>query len=1463
MCKLGNNGRRSGKRRAQNRSTSQCRVNFEYRIERTPTTAPMSHIFISHSSKDHESAQAVADWLKEQGHTFYFLDFDPDNGITAGKHWEDELYRHLRLCRVVIALVSPSWLASRWCFAEVTQARAAGKPVFVVKVAPCAIDSLLTDIQRVDLTTNSAEGYRCLARGLKEVGIDPSDAFTWDPSRPPYPGLLAFEEEDAAIFFGREADIQKGLETLDGLRRRNGAPFVLCLGSSGSGKSSLLRAGLIPRLRKNRGGWLPIAPCRPQENPMEELALKLTNAFNMLGELRDWRSVYEQLFAPSNSRDWDASPDRDAVTGAGLKELTRDLRVLAKQHDATVLLAIDQAEELFGYSDPRMSRAFLRCLRGALEMSGHGLMAIATMRSDTLSNFQMYADLQGFAYEPLPVDPIPLRDLPQIIEGPARLADITLEPGLAQMLLQDATTSDALPLLAFTLRELYERYGQDHRLRVKEYEDLGRLEGSVRRAADAVIYRTSPSPEELGALRMAFVPAMVRVNDEGDFIRRRASWLDLPARAHRLLQEFIEARLLVSRGEVGERIVEVAHEALLRAWPRLTGWLREDRDNLRVLDDLRRATEEWQTHGSGEDWLVHHGERLEAVEAMLKLPQFAGQASEIAKGYLAKCVAKRREEQERVEREALAERNRLEAEARTARRTRIAAILIAIIAIFAVGAAVVAWRQSGVADAERNQALLSQSKALGAVSREQTDKGYATLGLLLALEALPKQANGDRPLVPSAEAALLYALFAQREEHTLAGHTQGVNKVRFSPDGSLIVTAARDHTARLWSSATGKLTATLEGHDSQVYDAEFSPDGQRAVTASSDKTARIWDAKTGGTTLVLRGHEGDVYQASFSPDGEKVITASSDKTARVWDARTGQMTSVLKGHDGEVLAAEFSPGGQQIVTSSADGTSRVWRLGELALEGKSLILRGHTKLVTCAAFSPDGARIVTTSWDHTARLWDMASGKMIATLEGHQDGVSRAAFAPDGKLIVTTSADGTARLWDGITGKPVAVLQGHKGQVHDAQFSQDGHWLVTAADDGTARLWDVASRETLDIFAGHAGRAWSARFSPNGQRVATASEDNTSRVWRVVPNNIMADLKGHKGHVHRSVFSPDGHRLVTVSDDHTARLWDGNTGHEVAVLTAHTGEVWYAAFSKNGQRFVTTSTDSTARLWDTATGALVHTLRGHEGLVNHAHFSPNGQQVVTGGEDGLARVWDVAAGKTVALLKGHHGAVNFVEFSPDGQRIVTASQDSTARLWNAMTGELVAVLEGHRGPVINGAFSVDNSRLITASWDRTARLWDGTSGKSLLTLRGHGDAVLSATFSPDSRRIVTASSDNTARVWDSVTGKSLIVLSGHGGEVYDASFSLDGRLVLTASGDGTARLWHTASGIPVAVLKGHRGPVVGAVFAPGARYVATASWDHTARLWELPVRPDIDWIKHARENIPRELSADERRLYLE
>ncbi len=1393
---------------------------------------PVSQIFLSHSNKDKKISISMAKWLMDQGHFSLFLDFDPAHGIAAGKRWEDEIYQQLRNCSAMIALVSPNWLESRWCFAEATQARAAGKPLFIVKVENCSTKELFEDVQHMDLTEESATAYQLLARGLKEAGIEPGEAFTWDRSRPLYPGLNAFQEKDAAVFFGRNDEIGKILGVLNSTRRTKGPPLILLLGASGSGKSSLMRAGLIPRVRKDKQAWLPLSPFRPQQNPMEELAGILAQAFNDLKEPRGWHSIYNQLYESYVPEEQKYSPNKESANGKGLKNLAGDLRILADQQDATVLLAIDQAEELFGYSDVEKSMAFLECVSNALKISGNRLMVIATIRSDTFSSFQTKSNFEDFMYQTIPISPIPKRNLPQVIEGPAKLANVKFESGLISRLVGDAETDDALPLLAFTLRELYERYGKDRRLEIQDYEDLGGLEGSVRRAANEIIERKNPSEETLNIFRQALIPAMVRITEEGKFVRRHARWQDLPSRAHDLLDEFVEARLIISDGKENERVIEVAHEALFRAWPMLEGWLHEDRNNLIILDDLRRSAEKWEEGNQKKTWLVHHGERLLRIEKMLQSTQFAHQINNSTRNYLDACRKKQR-------------------------RAKVTATIIGFAAVLAISGLGFGLNQVQVAEEQRKQLLSSR---LSTESRLLTDEGQPTLGTLIALEALSQNGNTVPTHVPNAEAALLHALFQQREKHILHGHSEGINQVQFSSDGSLVVTASGDQTAMIWNTATGKTNVTLVGHNGQIYDAGFSRNNKKVVTASSDGTAKIWSVETGETLETLKGHTDQVYISRFSQDGTRVLTASADGTAQLWNSETGERSYVLEGHSDQVFWAEFSQDGKRVVTASADQTAGVW---DIERGKRLLVLTGHEGPILHAAFSPDGQRIITTSWDKNARLWDGKTGETLAILEGHEDGVDHAAFSPDGSQVVTTSADKTARLWDGKSGEPLGILKGHKGYVYDAQFTQDGKWLITASEDKTARLWNVATHEMMDIYGSHKNEVLSAQFSPDGKLVATASADSTARVWKVAPNTNMRVLRGHKDRVHKVNFSlADSSNLVTVSDDGQARIWDGKTGEIIHVLQAHKEKDWYAVFSNDGKHLLTTSTNGKARLWNSRTGNLRHTFSGHKGLVFHAHFSPDGNQVVTAGSEGSAKVWDVESGQLVSELSGHHSYVNFAEFSGDGKHLVTASQDKTARLWDASSFNFIASLTGHNGPIINAAFSPDSNSLATVSGDKTIRVWNAKTGNFLRRLTGHTDEVLSVGFSSDNKLLVTGSSDTTARLWDIMTGQMVRVLQGHDRRINDVSFSPDGRMILTASSDRTARLWHVASGLSVAILKGHHNEVLDAAFSSDGYYVATASWDNTARLWTLPVGNDDDWVSFAKQTLLRQLTEEETQLYL-
>jgi len=653
--------------------------------------------------------------------------------------------------------------------------------------------------------------------------------------------------------------------------------------------------------------------------------------------------------------------------------------------------------------------------------------------------------------------------------------------------------------------------------------------------------------------------------------------------------------------------------------------------------------------------------------------------------------------------------------------------------------------------AARIEALQQAAETRTAQSRLLTEAAARRLedgdvagaeGIILEVLTNPGFAAGHAPAAINVfqEARALDAELA-----VLAGHTDVVESAAFSPDGSRIVTASYDGSARIWDAQTGAPLAVLSGHRAAVRSAAYSPDGSHIVTASQDMTARIWDARSGGQSSVLIGHGDFVYGASYSPDGTRIVTASRDKTARIWDARTGAQLVVLSGHSEFVYGASYSPDGTRIVTASRDGTARIWD----ARTGKELaVLAGHGSTVWSALYSPDGTRIVTASADKTARIWDARAGTPLAVLAGHRDKVEFAAFSPDGTRIVTASEDKTVRLWDSSTGTQVAVLGMHADAVECASYSADGTRIVTAGADKTARIWSTRSGMQLAVLA------------------------------------------AHRDVVEYAAYSPDGTRIVTVSDDKSARIWDARRGVALAELSGHGKPVVYAAYSPDGARIVTASFDRTARIWDARSNATLAVLTGHENAILSAAYSPDGARIVTASQDRTARIWDSHTARQLAVLSGHGDRVRFAAYSPDGTRIVTASVDKTVRLWDARTAAQLTVLGIHGDVVNSAAYSPDGTRIVTASDDKTARIWDARTATEVASLSGHGDRVLFAAYSPDGTRIVTASSDKTARIWDARSGSQLAVLSGHGDIVEAATFSPDGATIVTASDDKTARIWN-------------------------------------------------------------------------
>jgi WD40 repeat protein len=1417
----------------------------------------MSRIFLSHSSANNAEAVALRDWLNREGWNDVFLDIDLDRGIAAGERWERALNEAANRCEAVLFVVSRAWLASGWCLKEFNLAHRLNKRLFgllVDDLAPADLPVNLTSTwQLVRLSagrdhvmlrvtmpftgeeahvTFSAEALARLKTGLQRAGLD-SRFFAWppdsDPNRPPYRGLRPLEAEDAGIFFGRDAPIVEALDRLRGLRGAAPPRLLVILGASGAGKSSFLRAGLVPRIRRDDQNFMLLPVLRPDRAAIN-------------GETGLVRALETAMQAQSLVQT--RADIKTAISGgaptllpllAKLADKARPPRLPGEPESKppSVVLPIDQGEELFLAEGETEAGPLLALIRDLLTADAPGIIVIFTMRSDSYEQLQTAKALDGINQQTLSLPPLPKGAYQTVIEGPTeRLKDgpraLKIEPALTQALLADIEAGggrDALPLLAFTMERLYLEYGGRGRLTLADYEALGRIKGSIEAAVERAMAAADADPKipqdrtaRLTLLRRGFIPWLAGIDSETGSPRRRVARMsEIPSEARPLIDQLVAQHLLATdvARDSGEVTIEPAHEALLRQWGLLQGWLEEDFGALTTLTGVQRAARDWAANNKDGGWLTHAAGRLEEAERSKSRDDLARLITPTERDYLARC--RQKEDAERS-----AERVRLARERRNLRRVRWALTAFFVVVMAALGGAL--WQSYQAS--KREAAVFASSSASVSV------QGFCDRALRMAVAGLPPSQGGSPLTFRSFELEDGLSRYASAKECpfrlALSGHTKPVWSAVFSPDGSRVVTASDDNTARLWDVTTGAALATLSGHTEAVRSAAFSRDGSRIVTASFDHTARLWDAKTGAALATLLGHTDLVLSAVFSPDGGRVVTASADKTARLWDATTGAALATLSGHTDRVTSAVFSPDGSRVVTAAWDETTRLWD----ATTGAALAtLSGHTHFVTSAVFSPDGSRVVTASFDNTARLWDAKTGAALATLSGHTNPVNSALFSPDGSRVVTASSDSTARLWDATTGAALATLSGHTNGVVSAAFSPDGSRVVTASLDHAARLWDAKTGVALVTLSGHTNGVVSAAFSPDGSRVVTASEDNTARLWEATTGAALATLAGHTNPVNSAVFSPDGGRVVTGSDDHTARLWDATTGVALATLAGHTDWVNSAVFSPDGSRVVTASDDNTARLWDAKTGATLATLSGHTNRVVSAVFSLDGSRVVTASSDGTARLWDATTGAGLATLSGHTDRLNDAVFSPDGSRVVTASADNTARLWDATTGAALATLSGHTNWVSSAVFSPDGSRVVTASFDNTARLWDATTGAVLATLTGHTNAVKSAVFSPDGSRVVTASADNTARLWDATTGAALATLSGHTNLVISAVFSPDGSRVVTASADNTARLWDATTGAALATLSGHTNGVVSAAFGPNGSRVVTASYDNSVRIW--------------------------------
>ena len=1305
----------------------------------------MARIFISYATPDRVIADEVSSWLRAAGHE-PFLAHDLRDGISVGEVWKQRLYRELREVDAVIGVVTSSFMASSWCSVELGIADALGCRLIPLRAEVGVVHPLMQDLQCADYQADSQQARDQVLQAVR--GLEDGED-TWREGDNPFPGLEPFTAALSRVFCGRAAEARDVGNRLRSMGSSGG--MLAIVGPSGSGKSSLLNAAVAPLLDEDQA-WLRVPSLVPGIDPLPELARALASTASRL-ELG-----------------WSASEVRGRLE-AGTDGLRRVADDLLAARPATfqrrLLVMVDQAEELFTRTTPAALHRFALLLSDAVTGP---VRVVTAMRSEFLDDLRDLPALAGVPIEAYVLAPLGREALRDVIEQPAKIARLRLDDGLVAQLVADTDSGEALPLLAFILRQLAEGLPVGGTLTLARYHDLGGVRGALTRHADAaftdaVQVSGLTEPEVLAGLTR-----LVTVDETGRRGRRQIKLTGLPEPLRVALQIFVERRLLLSdTDDDGQVWLTVAHEALLTEWRPLNTATANITAALRTAREVEQAAAEWNSADRPEHYLWDD-KRLTTTLATLGMSSDGSHRNPAAP----RPVELNDEAQAFLD--ATAQRVRVTHERERRRRTRTIAVLSTLL-LLVTAASIFAFQQGNTAQTQLDTAIFHRTTA-------QADRLRSTdmsLAAQLDLAAYRMRADPDlyTALLTDANAAL---------STPLTGHTGPVDAGAFSPDGRTLASGSTDHTVRLWN-VTNRAQPTslgppLTGHTDTVYAVAFSRDGSTLATGSTDKTVRLWNvtdpARPTPLGAPLTGHTEDVNAVAFSPDGSTLATGSTDKTVRLWSvtdpARPIPLGPPLTGPTNAVLALAFRPDGRTLASGSYDETLRLWNVTDPAAPTPlGTPLAGHTGPVHAVAFSADGHTLASGSYDHTARLWnvtDPAAPTPLGTpLAGHTNVVLAVAFSPDGHTLATGSTDHTARLWN-VTNRaqPTPVgspLTGHTNWVYAVAFNPDGRTLATGSTDHTIRLWNIPSA----LMTGHTSTVLAAAFSPDGRTLATASADRTVRLCNVTdparPIPLGQPLIGHTDYVYALAFSRDGRTLATGSYDQTVRLW--NVTDPAAPiplgqpLIGHTDYVYALAFSRDGRTLVTGSKDRTVRLWNVTDPAqptpLDQPLTSHTDSVLAAAFSPDGRILATGSADRTVRLWNMTdpAHPTPlgSPLTGHTNSVYAVAFSRDGRTLATGSYDQNVRLWNvtdpARPTSLGGPLIGHTGPVYAVAFSRDGHTLATGSYDQNVRLWNVTNRARPTSLgrplTGHTNWVYAVAFSPDGHTVATGSADRTVRLW--------------------------------------------------------------------------------------------------------------------
>jgi WD40 repeat protein len=1151
--------------------------------------------------------------------------------------------------------------------------------------------------------------WRALAAG-EEAGRPVADG----AGPPPYRGLAAYQPSDAQWFFGRQRLVDDLVRQL--MERR----FLAVFGPSGVGKSSLLRAGLVPAVRQGASsgaaGW-PAAVMTPGSRPLAELAELLAGLTGgSAGEIRD---------------DLEIDPER-------IHLMVR--QVLAPEPaQVELLLMVDQFEEVFASGcDPAEPGRFIAALLAACGREDSRCRVVLGMRTDFYGRCAEHPALvSALSGAQVLVGAMSGPEVREAVVKPAERAGLMVEGALVSAVVAEvAGRVGALPLASHALLAAWRRR-RGNTITLAGYEAAGGIDGAVAQTAEEVYGGLAEGQRRV--VRDLLL-RLIDLGEGGVVSRRRMPRAELAAKdpdAAVVLARLAAARLVTLDSDT----VEITHEALIRAWPRLQTWVDEDRDGLRIHRQLTAAAAEWEALGR-DPGALYRGVRLTVAGDWDRAGTRALTDSE--REFLTTSLAGRR-------REAVATRRR--------RRVVVAAVTVVCVTVaMLIGAVRI---QADRASAERD---LSASRQLVASARAQSPLD-PELALLLAMRAYQLRPG------PHSEAVLRQTTAQSRGTTSLHGHGAEVIAVAYSPDGRRVATASFDGAIRVWDLARGGDPLVLRRPQTAFADVMFSPDGRRlAVVASEQHTAAatsrvaVWDLFDVGSYTVLEGDDTGIARIAYSPDGRRLAGAGWAGDISVWDTAAPGRPTTLRGDAGAILDIAFGPDGR-LASGMIDGTVRIW---DTYAGRQTSVVGGHATGVRAIAFSPDGHWVASVGGERTVRLWDVAGNRAMTELTGHEQEVNAVAFSPDGRRIATGSTDRTVRVWETAHPTHAMVLRGHRGRVNAVTFSPDGHTLASASGDQTARIWDTGGRTAPAVIGGHPAPTGPSAVSPGGRFTASAGRDGTIQVTGTTPGGPRTVLRGAAVPVHDLALSADGRTLAALTDDGAVRVWTPDNAAVPTVVRCTdqmtSGNRVDIAVSDDGHWIAAACDGHAMRVWfvDAETDRVMSTSNFGPIASARLAFSPGARHVAAGeATPQMMTVWDIYGTGPAVVQVGQGTDITDLAFSPDGKRLATASTDGAIRLWQ-----------------------VDHAH---DSADRGARVYSNSGPPAILA--GFPGSARTVVFSPNGRYLASIGSDDTIRIWNTEAPAEAIVLPPYGASPQRITFMPDGLTLVTTHSDHTTRIW--------------------------------------------------------------------------